>query len=269
MSVNVIEGEIVGLNPTDVEYSLLVSVFGETKRGKTFFGASFPNAVVIDFPPVKMKFGSAKIDEVAITRSVGEGFRSLFSSVRKDGAIKWIPKIAGFDFKNQYKFVKSWQDFQGAIEHARLYSEGLDDDAGKVWVVLDDTNRWRGLEVINWSAKNGGKWPAAVQFGQITQQMQAEITDIQEFANVLLISRMVKNFDTGDYGPQVYPSGSDYLADASLEIWMGVKDNKQVQIIKVHSNGHDFECNPTYCKEIVNPTPIDVLASLRIPRELW
>lgn len=264
------EGEITGFSQKDVAYPLLISLYGETKRGKTFFGGSFPHAVVIDFPPVKYGFKEVKIDEAALKRTVGEGFRSLFAPQRKDGKVVWTPKIDGFDYRNQYKFVKSYKEFQTAIEMAKFYSETLEDDSGKVWVVLDDTNRWRGLEVITWQQNNNGKWPAPVQFGQITQSMQGMITEIQDFANVLLISRMVKNFDTGDYGPQVYPSGSDYLADASLEITNEIRNDKVMQIIKVHSNGHDFECNPGYCKEIPNnPSPIDTLIALKIPRELW
>ncbi len=266
----IVEGEIVGLKSSDVAYPLLISLYGETKRGKTFFGGKMPNAIVLDMPPVIMKFKDAELDKSAIQRSVGEGFRSLFSPKQKDGNVIWVPKIPGFDFKNQYHFVKSWQDLQNAIELARIYSDSLPAGSGKVWFVIDDTNRWRGLEVVAWQERNNGKWPAPAQFGQITQGMQATITSMQEFGNVLLISRMVKNFDTGEYGPQVYPTGSDYLADASLEITNEIRNEKLTQVIKVHSNGHDFMCNPGFCKEVTNnPTPIDVLASLRIPKELW
>jgi len=265
------DSNIVQLSPNEVKYPLLISLYGETKKGKTFFGASFPNVVLLDFPPVVWKFKGVEIDRSAISRSVGEGFRSIFSPTWKsDGSVGWISKVPNFDFKNQYKFIKSWQEFQMAIEHARLFAESIPDGDGKCWVVIDDTNRWRGIEVYNWTEKNQGKWPAPNQFGQITQMMQGEITSIQEFANVLLISRMVKNFDTGEYGPQVYPTGSDYLADASIEIRNELDSNKKlIQVIEVHSNGHDFVCSPGYCTKIVNPTPVEVLTSLKIPMELW
>ena len=273
MTLNMVEemtenvSDVVGLKTSEVTYPLLISLYGETKRGKTYFGANFPHAVVFDFPPVKMGFKECFVDT---SRTVGEGFRSLFSPINKDGSIIWRPKIPNFDYKNQYKFIKSWDDFQTAIELTKFYSETLPTTDGRVWVIIDDTNRWRGVEIVTWQKKNSGKWPAPVQFGQITQSMQAAITDIQEFANVLLISRMVKNFDTGEYGPQVYPSGSDYLADASLEITNTIKNDKVTQIVKIHSNGHDFACNPTYCTEVSgNPLPIDVLNALKIPRELW
>lgn len=260
------EEEVVGLSTSDVSYPLLISLYGKTKKGKTYFGASFPNAVVFDFAPVKWSYRGVSIDT---SRTVGEGFRSIFMSQRKDGQIIWVPKIPGFSYKNQYKFIKNKQDMLTAIEHARFYAESIPKENGKVWVVLDDSNRWRGIEVSDWQEKNGGKWPAQQQFGQIVSIMKGELTQIQEFANVLLISQMSKSFETDEYVAQIYPSGSDYLADASIEISEKVKDNKNVQVIKVHSNGHDFICNPGYCTEVEKPDPMEVLLSLKIPRELW
>lgn len=268
---NEVEEIIVsGLNPNDVIYPLLISLYGETKKGKTYFGASFPNAVVMDFAITITKFKEAFPDPISQTRNVGEGFRSLFSPTTRNGKVGWIPKIDGFNYNTQYKYIKDDKGFLSAIEDAKLFSESLLPSDGKAWVVIDDTTRWRGIELIEWRSKNSGKWPIPAQFGQITQTMQSKLTEIQEFANVLLISRMVKNFDTGDYGPQVYPTGSDYLADASLEICEEIGQDKKIrQVIKVHSNGHNFACNDDYCSKIENPTPIDVLMALKIPRELW
>lgn len=268
--VEVVGDAVVGLGLNDVCYPVLLSMYGETKKGKTYFGASFPNAVVIDFPPIKLGFGKIEIDQVGMSRTVGEGFRSLFEPKTRDGQIVWVPKIPGFDYKMQYKFVRNWSEFQAAIEHARLFAETLPPGKGRVWVVFDDTYRWRALEVANWMSKNGGKWPAMQQFGQITQAMQAQITEVQNFANVLLISRMVRNFDTGEYGPQVYPSGSDYLADASFEITtMQDESGRTIPVIRVHSNGNSYLCDPSFCRELRNPTPTELLAALRIPKELW
>jgi len=268
---NSVPGEVIGLPVSSIVYPLLISLYGETKKGKTYTGASFPNAILLDLPPVKMGFGKVEMDKAALTRTVGEGFRSLFSPQKRDSGIVWVPKIAGFDYKTQYVFIKSWKEFQEAIGKARVFSELMPEEQGKTWIVIDDTYRWRGLEVVNWQSKNSGKWPAAPQFGQITQQMQAELTDIQEFANVLLISRMVRDFDTGVYVAQVHPSGIDYLADASLEILTEIRDNKQVQVIKVHSNGHEKSWdNPNVCKEIVSPkSPSEILEKLKIPKTLW
>jgi hypothetical protein len=267
---NKVSGEVIGLPACDVVYPLLISLHGETKRGKTFFASSFPNAFLIDFPPIKMKFGKVEIDKAALTRTVGEGFRSLFMPIVENGVISWIPKIGGFNYQIQYNFVKSWDMFQETVEKAKMFAESLDPKDGRVWVVIDDTYRWRGLEVLNWQAKNSNKWPAAQQFGQITQFMQGELTAIQEFANVVLVNRMVKNFETGEYGAQIYPTGSDYLADASLEITEEVRDNKLVQLVKVCSNGHDKSwISQDYCYEVLNPAPTTVLEKLKIPKVLW
>ncbi|MDD4352705.1 MAG: hypothetical protein PHU71_07075, partial [Candidatus Gracilibacteria bacterium] len=143
--------EVVGLSTSDVSYPLLISLYGKTKKGKTYFGASFPNAVVFDFAPVRWVYRGIFADT---KRTVGEGFRSIFYSTVKDGNRVWIPKITGFSYNNQYKFIRNKQDFTTAIEHARLYSESIPNDSGKVWIILDDTSRWRGIEVIDWQEKN-------------------------------------------------------------------------------------------------------------------
>jgi len=92
LTVDIPEGEVT--------YPLLVSVYADTKIGKTYFAASFPNVVLIDFPPAKLSFGKLEFDQIALSRSVGEGFRSVFRPVRKpDGHIAWQPKIDGFDYQ--------------------------------------------------------------------------------------------------------------------------------------------------------------------------
>src|SRR5512137_2086355 len=109
--MEVVEGKITGLRSKDVVYPLLVSLQGRTKRGKTFFGASFPNAVLLDFISCKMGFAKLEFDAAAMNRTVGEGFRSIFRPERKDGEVQWVSKIPGFDFQSQYCYVKTWDQF--------------------------------------------------------------------------------------------------------------------------------------------------------------
>ena len=71
---DVINGDVVGIPEGEVEYPLLGSLWAGTKKGKTWFGASMPNAVLIDFPPAKLSFGKVEIDQIALKRTVGEGF---------------------------------------------------------------------------------------------------------------------------------------------------------------------------------------------------
>jgi hypothetical protein len=268
MTTDIVDGEIVGLTTNEVTYPLLVSLQGETKRGKTYFGASFPNAFVLDFAPSIMSFGKVKADEIAMTRTVGEGFRSIFNPVKRGEEVHWVSKIDGFNFKQQYVFIKSLDHLEAAVEKAKMFKETLSSDAGKVWIVVDDTTRWRSMEVLAWFEKNK-KWPIKEQFGQITQGMQSKLSDWQNDFNVLLIHKMSKSFETGEPVAQVYPSNADYVADCNIEIGYAIKDGKQHQVVKVHSNGHCFACNENYIGEIVDPDPMTVLSALRVPRELW
>jgi len=265
--------ELVEIPEGEVIYPLLVSLYADTKIGKTWFGANMPNAVIIDFPPAKLSFGKVEIDQLALKRTVGEGFRSIFAPFKKpDGVLAWKPKIDNFDYKNQYHFPKSWEEFQVALEKAKYYAEdvALIPNAGKVWVVLDDTYRWRAMEILNYITKNKRKWPSQQEFGLITQAMSSQITAIQNFANVLLIHRTAKDFDTNLKVPLVYPTSADFNSDISVELIHEVRDGKLHQVARIHSTGHDFApMNPDYQTEVVDPDPISVLAAAKVPRPLW
>lgn len=273
MTTEVINGEIFGMAEDEVTYPLLVSLFADTKMGKTFYAASHPNAVVIDFPPVHQSFGVCEFDPIAITRTVGEGFRSLFIPVRKpDKTLVYKPKIDGFDYKNQYHFPKSWEEFQTALEKAKYYAEDIATipDAGKVWVVLDDSYRWRGMEIMNYCRVNKRKWPSQPEFGKITQTMASQLTAIRNFANVIVVHRTTKDFESGLKVPLVYPTSCDFDADLSISLCHEQRNGSLHQVAKIFSTGHDFPCqNPDYQIEVLDPTPVDVLAAAKIPRPLW
>ncbi len=264
---------VEGIPEGEVIYPLLASLYADTKIGKTYFGGCFPNAVVIDFPPAKLSFGKVEIDQLALTRTFGEGFRSLFAPFRKpDNTLAWKPKIEGFDYRNQYHFPRSWEEFQTAIEKARFWAEDLAlvPNSGKVWVVLDDSYRWRALEIFHYLQANKRKWPSQQEFGLITQTMASQITAIQNFANVLVIHRTTKEFETGNKIPLVYPASTDFNSDISIELVHETIDGNLHQVANIHSTGHDFPCmNPDYQVRVIDPTPFDVLAAAKIPRPFW
>lgn len=270
LSNNNLEVTINGIPEGEIIYPLLASLYADTKIGKTYFGASFPNAVVIDFPPAKLSFGKVEID---LSRSVGEGFRSIFNPVRKaDGKLAFVPKISGFDYHKQYYFPKSWEEFQMALEKVKFYAEDLTmvPNAGKVWVVLDDSYRWRAMEILHYITANKRKWPSQQEFGLITQAMASQITAIQNFANVLVIHRTVKEFETGNKVPLVYPTSTDFNSDLSIELIHRDTSDGKHQVALIHSTGHDYPCmNDQYQTEVMDPTPEDVLAAAKIPRPFW
>lgn len=270
------ENLIVTIPEGEVTYPLLVSIYADTKIGKTFFGASFPNAILIDFPPAKLSFGSVKIDPIALTRSVGEGFRSIFRPFRQpDGTLSWEPKISGFNYNNQYCFPKSWEQFQEHLEKIKDYVElAMTPETGKAWVIIDDSYRWRALEIMHYCQANRRKWPSQQEFGLITQAMASQITAIQNFANVAIIHRTTREFETGNKIPLVYPTSTDFNSDVSIElIHKDFQEDGQVvkkQIALIHSTGHNFPChNDSYQVEVIDPTPIDVLTAAKVPQPLW
>lgn len=267
LTVDIPEGEVT--------YPLLVSVYADTKIGKTHFAASFPNVVLIDFPPAKLSFGKLEFDQIALSRSVGEGFRSIFRPIRKpDGHIAWQPKIDGFDYQNQYCFPKTWEDFQISLEKAKFFAEEKAANNEKIWVALDDSYRWRAFEIAHYLQVNRRKWPTQQEFGLITQAMSGQITAIQNFANVLIVHRTTREFETGNKIPLVYPTSTDFNSDVSIElIHRDVQEEGRTvkkQVALIHSTGHDFPCNnPDYQLEVVDPDPLSVLAAARVPQILW
>lgn len=267
-------GEVIGLPQCNAAYPLLISISGETKIGKTYFGASFPNAFIIDFPPVKFGFRSITFDPVALNRSVGEGWRSIARPERRAGGVQWVSKVPGFDLNKQYCFAKTYADFMSAIARAKEFKSTIPQGEGNVWIILDDTYRWRGLEIQRWveDTKLNSKrapFPAKEQFGHVTQNMQSVLTEIQQDFNVAMIHRIVPDYETGEPKAQIYPSGADYISDASLRLTRRKKGDDTIQVAEVLSNAYMFEFSPEFCREIESPSPIEVLIALMIPRELW
>jgi hypothetical protein len=260
-----------GIPEIDIQYPLLVSLFGETKMGKTRFASSFPNAVVLDFPPARFGFGKVEVEQVALNRKYGEGFRSIFRPVAKDGTVRYYPQIDNFDPDKQYYFVRTHDEMQAALDKTKFWADELAEKQEKVWVVIDDSYRWRAQEVLHFIANSAKhRYPAQMEFGQITQAMQSQITQIQNFANVLVVHRLANDFNTGLPTPTVYPTNCDYNADASLEIKIrpGLDPKQQERVIIVHSDGFADTLDPDFQKELP-ATPMDVLAALRIPSGLW
>ena len=260
-----------GIPEQDIQYPLLVSLFGETKAGKTWFAANFPNAVILDFPPCRFFFGGVEVQECQLKRKYGEAFRSLFRSVAKNGEVRYFPTVDNFDPERQYYFVRTHDEFLAALDKTKFWADELADKKERVWVVIDDSYRWRGQEVLNFIAKSSKhRYPAQMEFGQITQAMQGQITQIQNFANVLVVHRMSNDFNTGLPTPTIYPTNCDYNADASLEIKKRFKENNkdEERLIVVRSDGFADTLDKDFQKELP-ATPMEVLAALRIPSGLW
>jgi len=241
---------------SSIQYPLLGSIWGMTKTGKSTLAATFPNAFVIDFAQVAMSYGHA---EILPQRSVGEAYFS-------------VRKVTGFDIQQQYRYVKTWDEFKLALQDAQMYAESLKSEpakAGKCWLVLDDSYRWRVFALLEYIRQNKRKWPIQQEWGRITQAMQSDVNEIQNFANLLIVHRMVKDFDTGQPVAQIMPSGIDFVGDFAGELALCEKDGKRQRVFRVVGNRHDDECSDTYCREVVSPDGLNVLMSLRVPPELW
>ena len=101
--------------------------------------------------------------------------------------------------------------------------------------------------------------------------MASQITTIQNFANVLVIHRMTREFETGNKIPQIYPASTDYNSDLSIELLHkdSADGKSKHQVALIHSTGHNYACNSDYQMEVMDPTPEMVLSAARIPTILW
>lgn len=263
-----------------MKYPLVVSVCGEPKAGKTTFAARFPNSFIIDFCAVSMGMAHA---EVLKFSDVGESHFSIYKEFQR------ISKDADAEIAKRYRFVNNWKEFLDAIEAAKQFKKNLNDTEekegkkpSKVWLVIDDSYRWRVFAVLKWielqfgkTRKASGKditWPSKQEWGLVSQLMIDTLNTLKMDFNIILIHRMkdeyIRDVPTGNVIAQSYPSGIDSTGDALIEVAKEIDaDGKRHRFLRIIFNRFDDDCaeNPTTeIRDTMNP--IEVLKKLNVPR---
>ncbi len=245
--------------------SLKIGFCGETKIGKSHFGARFVkefDGVFLDFAGVQQfKKGIKEAPQYDVTKlRKGEAYTAC--------------KAVGINLDSQYMFLKNWEDLEAAIEYARMYRDTISTKASKrVWLVFDDTNLWRWHEAIHASKVNSHKSIVKDDWGQATTNMTLRIRELEPEFNLLFISQMKDQYASGENtGQRVgawYPPSSDYTLDIVGELWVDRNKKPFVQHMKIYASRKCWLCLDNFTDDIVNPDPRTMLATLQVDEALW
>ena len=250
--------------------SIVLSLWGKPKQGKTHYAASHPRSFVIDFANVAM--GLRKIEVLHNpNQTEGEAYFTVNKVLKPDQMVK------------RYRYVSDYNQFEEAIKAALEWKTEVVKEAlaagkkpGAVWLVIDDTARWRAFSVLNWmklregkTRKGGGKydWPVKEEWGQVTQEMIDKLNELKAHFNVILIHRMKKDYESGEWDSMVYPGGSDYTSPISMEIYIEIDpiSGKKFRYVKVKDCSYFDPCAPDTIDTFKNPDPINVLMQIGMP----
>lgn len=264
-----------------LDYPLTVSIAGLPKTGKTTFAAKFPNAFIVDFAPVNMGLAHC---EILSDRKYGESHFSVKEYFKK------FTDDPEAEMQKRYRFVKNWKEFLQAIEDAKAYKKAIYDEAektgkepGAVWLVLDDSYRWRGFTVLRWIELQQGKkrkssgadimWPAEAEWGLVSQLMSEIMIEMHSEFHLAITHRMkdeyIKNKATGDLVLQDFPGGIRYTGDITLEVAKEEDEKgKKKRVYKIIWNRFEDDCADDAIVRIDEDiSPIEMLLELHTPEE--
>jgi len=222
--------------------------------------------------------------EVLSERQFGESHFSVREQFRR------FTKDPEGEMKKRYRFVKTWDEFLAAIEDAKAYKAELEEEAkkagkelGGVWLVLDDSYRWRVFAVLRWLELQSGKtrksgkdikWPAEAEWGLVSQLMTDTMNILHNDFNLVLIHRMkdeyIKNVATGETIIQAFPGGINYTGDITIEVAKEDKEGtgKKRRVYKVIWNRFEDDCSEESTTRIEEDvSPIELMLMLKTPGE--
>ena len=244
---------------------LKIGYCGEPKVGKSHLGAMFVkefDGMFLDFARITQSGGwTGKTPEYHTARiGTGEAYTAC--------------KNVGIDMEKQYRFIKSWDDLDFAIECAREYRDKESKkENGRIWLVVDDTKWWRFMRAQKESQLAGHKSISKDDWKGATTGLTLQITDLEAEFNLLYVSQMgnewVSGESTGERSGAWYPSGVEYIYDAVMEYWTDKSKKPYTPRMKVIANRAVWVCNPEYIEDIANPTPQKILEAIGIEKERW
>lgn len=245
-----------------MDQALKGAICGETKVGKSYFGASVVKAfdgILLDFAGVYQSKDDNNVAKYVISNLTrGEAFPAA--------------RAVGLDLSKQYIYIKSQTDLDAAIEYAFVYRDTISSKQSKrIWLVFDDTSMWRWHTALYVQKKNSHKMITKDDWTQATSEMIALLRRLESEFNLLFINQMQDIYrdgeNTGDRKGRWYPTGIEYAVDFLGEIWIDA--SSRTQHFRVLANRMNFICSPDYISDIINPNPVEVFKSLKIPEELW
>lgn len=220
----------------DITFPLQIGLYGDPKEGKSHFAAGF----------VK-EFQGMIIEPVVIQQlppKKGEAARYVVDQ-SPYGHSAYALKNVGIDIKNDYRYVKSWKEYQDAIDTLQMRAAESDK---RLWLVIDDSDQWRRLYTYHLALNiNGRKQVTKDEFMQAGGDLVTFMNQLKNMFNMVYVNQMkdefIKDEPTGRSIAAVYPANAKFL----YEIYGKLYKNKEtktrdfnVDLLTIISDIDDF-----------------------------
>lgn len=247
------------------ERPLKIGICGATKIGKSHLAARFVkelDGVFLDFAGIqqhKPKVTEAPRYDVSHL-SRGEAYTACLN--------------AGIDIDKQYRFIKSWDDLEAAIEYARIYRDDLSKKENKrIWIIFDDSSLWRWHEAIHASKVEGNKSITKNNWMSATSAMTLRVRTLECEFNLFFVNQMTDEYqggeNTGKKIGKFYPNGIEYALDVVGRLWIDDSKKPRIQHFEVMANRASWLCSDDYVEDIIIPQPKEMLELMKVDKSLW
>jgi hypothetical protein len=223
------------------------------------------------------EFNGVHCEIAPITQSMGgKGKSPTYSYDPHDrGHASYACERVGLDMTKQYKYARTWEDFESIVETAMMTA--IADETKRHWFVIDDTADWRTQAAYHAAKAAGRSQITQSDWGQATTDMQIAMQNLVSNFNVIYINRninatrkikgedgrVVEQVETGS--KQYYPNQADHRVEAVLRL--EIKDRKRVLFIEKNTIMDILELQPDFMIE--NPEPKTILETMKLKKEYW
>jgi hypothetical protein len=250
--------------PVAFERGLKIGFCGETKIGKSYLGANFVkqfDGVFLDFAGIQQVKTSMKSAPTYDVSHLGKG-----EAYQACTTVGISPA--------QYKFIKSWDDLEMAIEYARAYRDNISKKENKrIWLVFDDTTMWRWHEALHACKINSHKSIVKEDWGQATTMMTLRIRQLEAEFNLLFVNQMgyeyVNSENTGNRIGKFWPTSIEFAYDVAGELWIDKEHKPYKQYFKITANRANWLCLDSFVEDVPTPTPESILTAVQVDKDLW
>jgi hypothetical protein len=242
------------------------------KKGKSHLGALFVKmfgGVVFDF---------AKIQQVSFFAKGGGGPAPSYT-VANVGDAATACENAGLEL-DQYRFIKTWEEFMEAIEYAKMYRDGMQKENHRIWVVIDDTTnmRWQGAYYA--MVQNKHTSMSQPDWTSCSMLMSSVFQTLESNFNCIFVNQVKEGYDkekdaaTGIKEPSYFPSNLEHIVDATMEYVIVEEEKDKYPVLKIKSMKNMWVCRKDVPESIVfrDPdtlSPDTILRALKFDEAYW
>jgi hypothetical protein len=242
-----------------ITFPLQIGIYGEPKVGKSHLAAGFAK-----------EFGGMVIEPVVIQQlppKKGEAARYVVDQ-SPYGHSAWAIKNVGLDFTTQYAYVKSWSEYQLAVD--ALVEKTFESDK-RLWLIIDDSDQWRRLYAYHLAMNvSGRKQVTKEEFVQAGGDLITEMNRLKNLFNTVYISQMKDEYvgdnPTGRQVAAVYPTNAKFIYEIYGKLYKNRETKKRdfdVELLTVISDLDDF------APSIHDVTPKKLLEKCGVDEDFW